>query len=71
MIETAFILTCLTTFASRKDKLLFLDLILVKELLNNAIVLHKVGVSENRTKRVLKCQIYVILPDSLRFVTSN
>jgi hypothetical protein len=46
---------CLTTLSlAEKDKLLFLDLILVKELLNNAKVLQKVGVSENRIKRVLK-----------------
>jgi hypothetical protein len=51
MIETALSCNLLNhTFASRKDKLLFLDLILVKELLNNAIVLHK-RVSENRTKK--------------------
>lgn len=47
--------TCLTTLSlAEKDKLLFLDLILVKELHNNARVLQKVGVSENRIKRVLK-----------------
>lgn len=47
--------TCLTTLSlAEKDKLLFLDLILVKELLTNTRVLQKVGVSENRIKRVLK-----------------
>jgi hypothetical protein len=47
--------TCLTTLSlAEKDKLLFLDLILVKELLTNMRVLQKVGVSENRIKRVLK-----------------
>ncbi|MBC5839955.1 MAG: restriction endonuclease [Flavobacteriaceae bacterium] len=47
--------TCLTTISlAEKDKLLFLDVILVKELLSNNNVLKKVGLSENRIKRVLK-----------------
>ncbi|NRS90043.1 hypothetical protein HNQ02_002978 [Flavobacterium sp. 7E] len=47
--------TCLTTLTlAEKDKLLFLDIILVKELMNNSVVLQKVGLSENRMKRALK-----------------
>ncbi|MBU0940159.1 MAG: restriction endonuclease [Bacteroidetes bacterium] len=47
--------TCLTKISlAEKDKLLFLDVILVKELLSNNNVLKKVGLSENRIKRVLK-----------------
>lgn len=47
--------TCLTTITlAEKDKLLFLDIILVKELLNNNNVLKKVGLSDDRIKRVVK-----------------
>lgn len=47
--------TCLTTITlAEKDKLLFLDVILVKELVNNNNVLKNIGLSENRIKRVLK-----------------
>jgi hypothetical protein len=47
--------TCLTTLSlAEKDKLLSLDIILVKEVYNNKGVLKKVGLSENRIKRVLK-----------------
>jgi hypothetical protein len=48
-------ITCLTTLSlTEKDKLLFLDLILVKELINNSESLEKIGLSSNRIKNVLK-----------------
>ena len=48
-------ITCLTTLSlAEKDKLLFLDLILVKELINNSESLEKIGLSSNRIKNVLK-----------------
>lgn len=47
--------TCLTTLSiAEKDKLLILDVILVKELINNVNCLNKIGLSENRIKNVLK-----------------
>jgi len=39
---------------AEKDKLLFLDVILVKELINNSESLEKIGLSSNRIKNVLK-----------------
>jgi len=48
-------ITCLTTLSLvEKDKLLFLDVILVKELINNSESLEKIGLSSNRIKNVLK-----------------
>jgi hypothetical protein len=47
--------TCLTTLSlAEKDKLLILDVILVKEIINNSDCLNKIGLSENRMKNVLK-----------------
>lgn len=47
--------TCLTTLSlSEKDKLLVLDVILVKEIINNSECLEKIGLSSNRIKNVLK-----------------
>lgn len=47
--------TCLTTLSlAEKDKLLVLDVILVKELINNSECLEKIGLSSNRVKNVLK-----------------
>jgi hypothetical protein len=47
--------TCLTTLAiAEKDRLLILDVILVKELINNAKTLQKIGLSPVRVKNVLK-----------------
>ena len=37
-----------------KDKLLILDVILVKELINNSECLERIGLSFNRIKNVLK-----------------
>jgi len=48
-------ITCLTTLSlAEKDKLLVLDFILVKELINNSECLEKIGLSSNRIKNVLK-----------------
>lgn len=48
-------ITCLTTLSiSEKDRLLILDVILVKELINNAKSLEKIGLSTIRIKNVLK-----------------
>jgi len=48
-------ITCLTTLSlSEKDKLLILDVILVRELINNRAVLEKIGLSPNRMKNVMK-----------------
>jgi hypothetical protein len=48
-------ITCLTTLSlSEKDKLLILDVILVKEVVNNRMVLEKIGLSSNRMKNVMK-----------------
>ncbi|WP_367771905.1 restriction endonuclease [Flavobacterium sp. WC2421] len=47
--------TCLTTLSlAEKDKLLFLDVILAKELINNSDALEKISLSSNRIKNVLK-----------------
>ena len=47
--------TCLTTLSiAEKDKLLILDVILVKEIINNSDCLEKIGLSPNRIKHVLK-----------------
>jgi hypothetical protein len=47
--------TCLTTLShAEKDKLLILDVILAKELVNNAGDLEKIGISSNRIRNVLK-----------------
>jgi len=47
--------TCLTTLSlAEKDKLLVLDVILVKEVINNSECLEKIGLSSNRIKNVLK-----------------
>lgn len=47
--------TCLTTLSiAEKDKLLILDVILVKEIINNLDCLNKIGLSPNRIKNVLK-----------------
>ena len=54
-IDCLYPVTCLTTISqAEKDKLLFLDVILVQGLLNNSSVLKKVGLTENRIKRTLK-----------------
>ena len=48
-------ITCLTTLtATEKDKLLVLDIILVKEIINNSESLEKIGLSINRIKNVQK-----------------
>ncbi|MFV7236484.1 MULTISPECIES: restriction endonuclease [Flavobacterium] len=47
--------TCLTTLSiAEKDKLLILDVILVKEIINHSDCLEKIGLSSNRIKNVLK-----------------
>ena len=47
--------TCLTTLSlAEKDKLLVLDVILVKEIVNNSECLERIGLSSNRIKNVLK-----------------
>ncbi|MBP2284260.1 hypothetical protein H4V97_002578 [Flavobacterium sp. CG_23.5] len=47
--------TCLTTLTlAEKDKLLILDVILVKEIVNNPDSLERIGLSSNRIKNVLK-----------------
>jgi hypothetical protein len=48
-------ITCLTTLSlAEKEKLLILDMILAKELINNSASLEKIGLSTNRIKNVLK-----------------
>ncbi len=48
-------ITCLTSLAiAEKDKLLVMDVILVKELMNNSESLENIGLSPNRIKNVLK-----------------
>ena len=48
-------ITCLTTLdIAEKDKLLVMDVILVKELRNNSECLENIGLSPNRIKNVLK-----------------
>ncbi|WP_394758828.1 restriction endonuclease [Flavobacterium sp.] len=47
--------TCLTTLTiAEKEKLLILNIILVKELINNSESLEKIGLNSNRIKNVLK-----------------
>lgn len=47
--------TCFTTLSlAEKDKLLVLDVILAKEVINNSECLEKIGLSSNRIKNVLK-----------------
>jgi len=47
--------TCLTTLSlAEKDKLLVLDVILVRELINNSECLEQIGLNTNRIKNVLK-----------------
>jgi Restriction endonuclease/ATP cone domain len=48
-------ITCLTTLSiAEKNKLLILNIIMVKEIINNAESLEKIGLSENRIKNALK-----------------
>lgn len=48
-------ITCLTTLTMvEKEKLLILDQLLVKDLINDSKSLHKIGISENRIRNVLK-----------------
>lgn len=54
-IDCLYPVTCLTTVTlAEKDKLLVLDIILAKELVNNSDPLEKIGLSSNRVKNVLK-----------------
>ncbi len=54
-IDCLYPVTCLTTLSrAEKDKLLILEVILVKELSHNAAILEKIGISGNRIKNVLK-----------------
>ncbi|UFH36775.1 ATP cone domain-containing protein [Flavobacterium acetivorans] len=54
-IDCLYPITCLTTLTiAEKDKLLILDVILVKELINNSDSLEKIGLSLPRIKNVLK-----------------
>jgi Restriction endonuclease/ATP cone domain len=47
--------TCLTTLSlAEKDRLLVLDVILVKEIMHNSACLEQIGLSANRIKNVLK-----------------
>lgn len=47
--------TCLTTLSlAEKDKLLILNVILAKDIINNSDCLEKIGLSSNRIKNVLK-----------------
>lgn len=53
--ENLYPVTCLTTLTvSEKEKLLILDVILVKEILMNSDCLERIGLSPNRMKNVLK-----------------
>ena len=48
-------ITCLTTLSMvEKEKLLILDQILVKDLTDDSNNLHKIGLSDNRVRNVLK-----------------
>jgi hypothetical protein len=48
-------ITCLTTLAlAEKDKLLVMEVILVKEIINNSECLEKIGLTPNRISNVLK-----------------
>jgi hypothetical protein len=54
-VECLYPVTCLTTMTSaEKEKLLILDIILAKELINNSESLEKIGLSSNRIKNVMK-----------------
>jgi hypothetical protein len=54
-IDCLYPVTCLTTLSiAEKDKLLILDILLVKELVNNAEKLEKIGLSSSRINNVLK-----------------
>jgi hypothetical protein len=54
-IDCLYPVTCLTTITiAEKDKLLVLDVILAKELVNNSDVLEKIGLSPYRIKNVLR-----------------
>lgn len=54
-IDCLYPVTCLTTLTiAEKDKLLILDVILVKELFNNSDSLEKIGLSPSRIKNVMK-----------------
>ncbi|MWB92934.1 hypothetical protein GON26_01015 [Flavobacterium sp. GA093] len=53
--EGLYPITCLTTLSMvEKEKLLILDQILVKDLINDSKSLYKIGISENRIRNVLK-----------------
>ncbi|PWA06477.1 restriction endonuclease [Flavobacterium psychrotolerans] len=53
--EYLYPVTCLTTLSiAEKDKLLILDVILVKEIINNSECLEKIGLSPSRIKNVMK-----------------
>ena len=54
-VNALYPVTCLTTLSlAEKDKLLILDVILVKEIINNSDCLEKIGISPSRIKNVLK-----------------
>jgi ubiquinone biosynthesis protein COQ9 len=54
-IDCLYPVTCLTTLSlAEKDKLLILDVILARELVNNSKQLGRIGLSANRIKNVLK-----------------
>ncbi|UQD55032.1 restriction endonuclease [Flavobacterium sp. K5-23] len=54
-IECLYPVTCLTTMTiAEKGKLLILDIILAKELINNSESLEKIGLSSKRIKNVMK-----------------
>lgn len=54
-LNSLYPVTCLTTLSiAEKDKLLILDVILVKEIINNSDCLNRIGLSPNRIKNVLK-----------------
>lgn len=54
-IDCLYPVTCLTTLSlAEKDKLLVLDVILAKELINNSDALERISLSANRIKNVLK-----------------
>lgn len=53
--ELLYPITSLTSLSiAEKDKLLVLDIVLVKEIINNSYALDKIGLSPNRIKNVLK-----------------
>lgn len=54
-VDYLYPITCLTTLSlAEKDKLLILDVILAKELINNSDKLEKIGLSASRINNVLK-----------------